>query len=56
MVAISIWHSNQTHLNQLINVFRITRKLQTEEFIRDRVGAKLCRTVAFQDQVWTPLI
>jgi len=39
--------------NQLIKVFRITRKLQAVDL---RVGAKLCRTLALQDRRYPFLI
>lgn len=40
---------NQTHMNKLINVFRIT-KIIGRFFIIYQVGAKLCRTASLQDQ------
>ncbi len=42
-------NSNQTHLKQLIKVFRIENQRQV---CLIRVGAKLCRTVNRQEQVW----
>ncbi len=45
---------NQTHLNKLIKVFRITRAIGRWVFFR--VGAKLCRTSALQDRRCLPLV
>ncbi len=44
---------NQTHLNQLIKVFRMQLGIFFQGFFR--VGAKLCRRAALQDQRSPPL-
>jgi len=43
------WDPSQTHLNQLIYVFRITRKLQAEEFIRAELGDPSSRYFSFNN-------
>ncbi len=45
---------NQTHLNQVIIVFKTTRRLRAGEFFQD--GANLCRKVAWKGQVCLSLI
>jgi len=40
------------HLNELITAFWITRKFQAN--LLGHVGADLCRTLALQEQNWTP--
>ncbi len=48
---------NQTHLKQLIKLLlgnRHTRNFHAG--VLRQVGAKLCRTPALQDQVWTSLV
>ncbi len=45
-----ISNPNQTHINQ---VFRITTNFKASVLVE--VGAKLCRTLALQEQDWTIL-
>ncbi len=46
-------NTNYTHLNQLIKVFRLTRNIHAS--VLRQVGDQLCRTLALQEQEWTPL-
>ncbi len=55
-VQFSFWRATtlqkNKHLNQLINVLRITNDFQANVF--RQVGAKLCRILAIHEQDWTP--